>query len=386
MRGLRLDGAIALLAGAVGAFTVALGESSGVVGARWALVEASALTLGLVRRFPLVVLVVEGVLLFVIDAVVPVETHVAPLAGLIALGMVAYRHRWAITGPALAVAFVAALVVAARNGDQMLAGVDGLVRMVSLALAVAAPVFFGRYIAGVHRVAEIAEQRVRDADERRDAEMQATRLAERARIAGDLHDLVAHHVSAIAMQAGSAHYAGAHLPDTEERSATMMRALKSIHLNAGQALVDLRGLLRVLRDPTERESLADPEQMIADAVERSRSAGLDVVARIDDGAVEAPLSLRVTAARVVQEGLTNALKHAGPGTSVRTVVDLVADRLRVEVADSGSVSRQPPLPASGHGLAGMRERVEILGGSLVVGPADEGGWRLRVDLPLGARS
>ena len=381
----RLDAGIALLAAAVGAFTIVLGEPSRVAGERWVLVEASALALGLVRRLPILVLVVQGVLLFLTDAIVPVDSHVAPLAGMIALGMVAYRHRWAITGVALAGAYAAALVVVARDGDRMLTGTDGLVRAASIALAVAAPVLLGRYIAGLHRAAEIAEERVREADERREAEMQATRLAERARIAGDLHDLVAHYVSAIALQAGSAHYAATHLPDSEERNSATSHALKVIHTNAGQALVDLRGLLRVLRDPIDQESLADPEQMIADAVERSRSAGLEVEARIDDRATEAPLSLRVTAARVVQEGLTNALKHAGPGTSVRTVVDLDTRRLRVEVTDSGSVSLRPRLPASGHGLAGMRERVEILGGTLAVGPVQAGGWQLRADLPLAAR-
>jgi signal transduction histidine kinase len=94
----------------------------------------------------------------------------------------------------------------------------------------------------------------------------------------------------------------------------------------------------------------------------------------------------VTAARVVQEALTNALKHAGPGAEVETTVDVVDSRLRVEVANSGPVGPHPALPASGHGLAGMRERVEIHGGTLAAGPTHTGGWRLRVTLPLGART
>lgn len=126
--------------------------------------------------------------------------------------------------------------------------------------------------------------------------------------------------------------------------------------------------------------------MITDAVQRSCTAGLHVVAHLDDGTVEAPLTLRVTAARVVQEALTNALKHAGPGAEVETTVDVDDTQLSVEVANSGPVGPHPTLPASGHGLAGMRERVEILGGTLAAGPTHTGGWRLRVTLPLGARS
>jgi signal transduction histidine kinase len=216
--------------------------------------------------------------------------------------------------------------------------------------------------------------------------MQAIRLAERARIAGDLHDLVAHHVSAIALQAGSARYAATHAPDLEQRLSVAVGSLRSIHTSAGQALVDLRSLLRVLRSPSEQESLVDPERMIADAVDRSRSAGLRVVARVDDGTVGAPLTLRVTAARVVQEALTNALKHAGPGAEVETTVDFDESGLWVEVANSGPTGVHPTLPASGYGLAGMRERVEILGGTLAAGPTGAGGWRLRVTLPLGVRS
>jgi signal transduction histidine kinase len=380
-----LDAAIVAIALAVGAFSIVLGQPSGAEAQQWVLVEAAALALGLVRHAPLVVLATEGILVFVTDAVVPADSHVAPLAGVIALGAVAYRHRWAITGVALAAAYAAVLVSVGRTGEKMLTGADGLVRIVLFALAVAAPVIFGRYLAGLRRAAAIAEERAREAEERREAETQATRLAERTRIASDLHDLVAHHVSAIALQAGSGHYAATHAPDPKQRLDDAIGALRSIHTSAGQALVDLRGLLRVLRNHTDQESIVDPERMIADAVERSRGAGLNVVARIDDRTIEAPLSLRVTAARVVQEALTNALKHAGPGAEVRTVMDLDGSHLWVEVADSGSVLPHPALPRSGHGLVGMRERVEILGGTLAAGPTQAGGWRLRATLPLGVR-
>ncbi|MFF3707951.1 sensor histidine kinase [Streptomyces phaeochromogenes] len=384
-----LDAAIVAVAGGLGAVSIVLGPPSGGGATEWALVGTAAVALGLVRHVPLIVFAVEVALTLVGDSVLPAGSHVAPLAGVVALGAVAYRHRWLATAAAYLVGYATILVAFSSDEGGLLTGVDGLVRIVTLALTVATPVAFGRYLAGVRLAAAVAAERVRDAEQRRDAEMQAIRLAERARIAGDLHDLVAHHVSAIALQAGTAQYAATHAPDPEQRLSVAVDSLGAIHTSAGQALVDLRSLLRVLRNPSEQESLVDPEQMIADAVQRSRTAGLHVVAHLDEGAVEAPLTLRVTAARVVQEALTNALKHAGPGAEVETTVDVDDTQLSVEVANSGPVGPHPTLPtlpASGHGLAGMRERVEILGGTLAAGPTHTGGWRLRVTLPLGARS
>jgi signal transduction histidine kinase len=98
------------------------------------------------------------------------------------------------------------------------------------------------------------------------------------------------------------------------------------------------------------------------------------------------LAARITAARVVQEALTNAMKHAGPGTNVRTTVTVDGSALRVNVIDAGSVGPPPALPASGHGLAGISERVAIFGGTLVAGPSHGGGWRVAMSLPLRGRA
>ncbi len=381
-----LDAAIAVAAAGFGAASIVLSPASGAGLTVWALVAAATVALVFVRHVPLTVLAIEVVLTLVTDAVVVPGIHVAPLAGAVALGAVAYRHRWAGTTIAFAAAYATMLVAFGTDPGGLLTGSDGVVRIVVLALTVAAPVAFGRYLAGVRLAAAVAEERVRDAEKRRDAEIQAIRLAERARIAGDLHDLVAHHVSAIALQAGTAQYAATHAPDPVQRLGAAVGALRAIHSSAGQALVDLRSLLRVLRDPDDQTPLIAPEQMITDAVERSRTAGLHVIARVDDGIVEAPLTLRVTAARVVQEALTNALKHAGPGADVETTVGVDGTHLGVEVVDTGPVGHHPVLPASGHGLAGMRERVEILGGTLAAGPTRTRGWRLSVILPIGDRS
>ncbi len=382
-RGPRLDAAVAVTAAAVAAVTIMLGLPTDRPVAQWILVEASAVGLVLVRRAPVTALGLQLVLIVVTDELVPMGSHIAPLAAGVALGGVAYRR----SGPVMTVGWVATfavvLLIVVREDGNLLAGVDGLVRLLSLAAVTAAPVAFGCYLAGVRNAAAVAEERVREAEQRALVEREAARYAERARLSGDLHDLVAHHVSAIAMRAGSARYAAGHGGPTQERLDEAATALDAIHTSARQALVDLRGLLHVLRDPGGGEPLMNPEKMITDAVERSRSAGLEVRAELDERAAAAPLALRVTAARVVQEALTNALKHAGPGAGVAATVVLDGAHLRIDVANTLPAAPAQGLPASGHGLAGMRERVEILGGSLEAGP-DGGGWRLGVTLPLEA--
>jgi signal transduction histidine kinase len=381
VRGWWLDTAIVAVAALSGAASIVLAPPSGAQAALWALVGMAALALGLVRRLPVVVVAIEVVLVVVIDVAVPAGSHVAVLAAAIALGAVAYRHRWPITLLSLAATYAAILIAVGRDAGDLLTGANGLVRMVSFALAVSAPVAFGRYLAAVRQAAVVAEERAREAEERRLVDTRTARLAEGTRIAGDLHDLVAHHVSAIALRAASGQYAATHAPETQ-RLGEAVSALQSIHTSARQALIDLRGLLRILRDPGNHQSTVDPRRIIDEAVQRSRSAGLDVVARVDDRTTDMPLTLRVTVARVVQEALTNAIKHAGPGTEVEATVGVHDSRLYVEVANSVPGGRQPALPVSGHGIAGMRERVEILGGTLTAGPTDTGGWRLYVTLPI----
>jgi signal transduction histidine kinase len=237
-------------------------------------------------------------------------------------------------------------------------------------------VLLGRYLHNLRQTAELAVARAEDAELRRRAEAEAARLAERARLAGDLHDIVAHHMSAIALRAGAGHYAATHAADPLPEA---VQALETIRDDAGQALTELRGLLRVLRDPLD----ADPETLIREAVDRIRAAGLQVEARVDERTAEAPPAVRIAAARTVQEALTNALKHAGPGADVLAVVRVDDACVRVDVTDSGAAGERPSLPGSGRGLDGMRERVTALGGTLAAGPTGHGGWRLAVSLPFG---
>ncbi|MFJ4467095.1 sensor histidine kinase [Streptomyces sp. NPDC089424] len=384
-RRLKLDVPLALAAAGVGAATVVTGPSPDRPALQWVLVQAAALALVLVRYAPLAALLTELALVITIDVTMPGASHVAPLAAAVALGAVSLRHGERITAASYLATLTAVLVSIGRDPDHPLEGADGVVLVLSTALAVAAPVAFGCYLAAVRRAAGVAEARAREAEEHRVAGTRAARMAERARLAGDLHDLVAHHVSAIALNAGSARYAATHAPDPHDRLDAALAGLDSIQSSARQALVDLRGLLRILRDPDSPDSVTDPERMITEAVERSRRAGLRVTLTHDEQAARVPLALRITAARVMQEALTNALKHAGAGSDVAATVAVSGDRLVIDVANTLRLPPTTSLPPSGHGLTGMRERVEVLGGTLAAGRSGDG-WRLNVLLPLEGRS
>ncbi|WP_242454765.1 sensor histidine kinase [Bailinhaonella thermotolerans] len=151
-----------------------------------------------------------------------------------------------------------------------------------------------------------------------------------------------------------------------------------------RALGDLRRLLAVLRDPEAAEDplpVADPEGLVAEAVKALSAAGLDVDLEVDPEVAAVPVEVRAEAARVVREGLTNALKHAGPGTAVEVRVFVAEGELCAEVRNGAPARPPEPFPASGYGLAGARERVERLAGHVSAGPTPDGGWLLAVRLP-----
>jgi signal transduction histidine kinase len=229
------------------------------------------------------------------------------------------------------------------------------------------------------------EARVREADERAEAERQtAARVLaeERLRIAQELHDVVAHSMSVIAVQAG----VGAHVLDERPEQARV--ALEAISATSRGTLTELRRLLGVLRDDDGARSHA-PAPGLSDLphlVEEVRAAGVPAALHVEGhpGAVHAGVEL--SAYRIVQEALTNVIKHAGHATRVDVTVRYAPYGLTVEVVDDGrgaAQSRNGDYEGSGHGLIGMRERVEVWGGELTVGPATGGGYRVRAQLPYG---
>jgi signal transduction histidine kinase len=224
--------------------------------------------------------------------------------------------------------------------------------------------------------AELHEAAVR-ADEQREADAGRAVAEERRRIAREMHDVVAHSVSTMVIHAGGARRIVQRDP---ERAA---EAAELIERTGREALREMRHLLGVLHAGEEVAELApQPTLHGLDAlVERSRAAGLPVALRVEGERRELPSGLDLAAYRVVQEALTNALKHGGG--SAQVLVRFEPGELRLEIADEGAHAFAPPrVEGSGHGLLGMRERVRVFGGELRTGPRPGGGFEVVATLPL----
>jgi signal transduction histidine kinase len=236
-------------------------------------------------------------------------------------------------------------------------------------------VFFAVWYAG-RRMRLRSERSERLAREQQE---EATRIVaqERARIARELHDVVAHRVSLMTVQAGAARTVAADDP------AAAVRAMAAVEEAGRQALEELRHLLGVLRPPSAPAAVEPQPGLdgLAALVESTRRAGVDVALTTEGVVTGLPGRVELSAYRIVQESLTNVVKHAGPGA--RTLVRLTNDGscLLVEVTDDGSGTTV--LPGAGHGIVGMRERALLLGGTLDVGPGADGGFGVRAALPLG---
>ncbi|GHJ16934.1 MULTISPECIES: sensor histidine kinase [unclassified Micromonospora] len=232
------------------------------------------------------------------------------------------------------------------------------------------------------------EERAATAEREREAESRAAVAEERTRIARELHDVVAHSMAVMIVQADGVRFT------LDRDPATAREAAKVVADTGRQALEEMRRLVGVLREPSRPEPAAMADEPahrrpalveLPALLDRFRAAGL----RIDRGGAGTPVALppglELTVYRVVQESLTNALKHAGVGASVELTLDWAADAVAVRAVDDGRgrpVVR--PAPSGGHGLVGMRERVGVYDGSLAAGPTLAGGWRVEVRLPLPA--
>ena len=211
------------------------------------------------------------------------------------------------------------------------------------------------------------------------AERQAERAVadERARMARELHNIVSHNLSVVVLQAAGAQAAG---------SSDTGPTLEKIERSGRQALVEMRRLLGVLRQPDEPAAGPElsPQPGIAELaalVEGVRAAGLPVVLVIDGDPDRLPAAVDISAYRIVQEALTNVLKHAGQA-SAEVSVRCGADEVLIEVTDDGGGLQAAGQAGGGHGLTGMRERVALFGGELVAGPQPDGGFAVRARLPL----
>ncbi|NLU78202.1 two-component sensor histidine kinase [Micromonospora sp. HNM0581] len=266
--------------------------------------------------------------------------------------------------------------------SRLLSGVFGLLAEVGV------PLLLGLVIRTTRELGQQSRRRTEEEQRRRESESRAARADERSAIARELHDVVAHHVASMVLRVGVARHV---LTDTDPR---VVAVFDDVHGTGTAALADLRRLVAVLRDPdgvrgdaalTAIEPSALPAALGA-AVDRARQAGITVIADIDPavGTLDAVRGLAVL--RLTQEALTNVAKHAGTAAVARLTVSVVDTGVRWEVVDDGRGAVPTDVPAGGgHGITGMRERVEVLGGQLTVGPTGPG-WRVATVLPAADRA
>jgi signal transduction histidine kinase len=223
--------------------------------------------------------------------------------------------------------------------------------------------------------AEAAEARAAQAEREREATARVAVAEERARIARELHDIVAHAVSVMVLQVGAVRH---QLP---EKLAEDRDALRGVERAGRTALAEMRRLLAAIRpDGDEAELVPQPGLDGLDSLlEQIGRAGLPVQLHVDGEPFPLPRGIDLSAYRIVQEGLTNALKHAR-ATNADVTVRYRADELQLEVRDNGMGSATSD--GLGHGLVGIRERVKIYGGEMTAGAASEGGFVLSTRLPI----
>ncbi|RSM59036.1 two-component sensor histidine kinase [Amycolatopsis sp. WAC 01376] len=322
------------------------------------------------RRFPVV-----------ITTAVILASTVSVLAGgaaLLALCSLAARRRPAETAVAAVLSVVTAVLTVGIYPQREPPGPLWLL-IILPTLMVGIVVAVGAAIGARREEVRSLRERVESAEREQAARAAEARIVERHRIAREMHDVLAHRVSLVAMQAGVL----GHRPDLPaDQVAELARGIAD---GSHQALEELRDVLGVLRaSPDELEppqpSLADLPSLVADA----RALGLDVTLTVTTSG-EPPGSIARTVYRIVQEGLTNAGKHA-PGAEVRVTVEGEAgDGLRATVRDSGAARAIAGPPASGYGLLGLSERVGLAGGELDHHPEPGGGFVLTARLPWPAR-
>ena len=334
--------------------------------------RASGLIANLLATLPLVfwrtrLPWVAGVVTFASLVAVGSEPTLLTLSGITAQLVVVYlvanryRRRWSVV---LATPF---LVAAIGWSDE-----DSLAGVMLLVLVVAAQVLGDSRRQRSQAIAERDATRHAMAETQRDQVI----MEERARIARELHDVVAHHVSVIAVQAETARLTTPDMPEEGKER------LAAIGQTARDSLTELRRLLGVLRADGSPAAARAPQPglgRLADLIDSARTAGTPVRLTLEGDVTPLPPGVDLTAYRIVQEALTNARRHA-PGASVDVTLDYEEDALRLRVSDDGP--GPPAADTSGHGLLGMQERATMVGGKLKTGPGDEGGFVVEAELPL----
>jgi signal transduction histidine kinase len=352
------------------------GLPRGTLALGYALALLHTLPLAARRRFPLAVLatsVASGLAFAALD-LPPVFLGVAILVAVYSVA--AYGDRW-VSLAGLAAAAVGSAAI------QLTPGRFQWPTPVTNTLIIGAAWLLGHFAHNYRAYAARLEERTAELEQAREELARRAVTEERLRLARELHDVVAHAMSVIAVQSG----VGAHVADTQPQEAA--KALAAIEVTSRAALTELRRLLGVLRRDSEPQGdltpvpgLADLDGLLAEVAK----AGLAVRLRVEGTPSQLPAGVDLSAYRIVQEALTNVVKHAGPARA-QVVVGYGDQDVTVEVTDDGrgvGASTGDGQAMVGHGLIGMRERVAAFGGDLEVGPGPDGGFRVAARLPLAA--
>jgi signal transduction histidine kinase len=370
-----LDGLLAVAAAGFGVLTLSsvlpfdLGNPRAV--AAYLLLLGHTLPIALRRRFPVPVLA-WALATGLAFASLRLNLVSLGLAVLVYVYTVASRcpRRVSVAGLAATVAMLLAvfLVRPRAIGDRGTVVID--------CLTVAAAWWLGDATRRRQEAIGAARERAVELERAREELARRAVVEEQLRIARELHDVVAHSMSIIAVQSG----VGAHVLDSQPEEAR--KALTAIEVTSRQALTEMRRLLGVLRQEAEPSGSLTPTPGLAEvdalAAEVAR-AGARVEVRIEGTRPELPPGLDLSAYRIVQEALTNVVRHAGPATA-RVRIRYAPQSVDVEVVDDGRGGN--PRPGDGHGIAGMRERAALYGGTLHAGPRPGGGFRVAARLPV----
>jgi signal transduction histidine kinase len=289
------------------------------------------------------------------------------LVSLYAVGR--YVPEWRISLSALAAALAVVGFGQVTDGDT--------VSEVVVALVVTTlPWYVGRRVRIRGEYAAAARERAEYLEWRRATEAQRAIADARAGIARELHDVVAHSVSVMTVQAGVARLV---IADDPERAT---EAIGAVEEAGRRALDELRHLLGVLRPETASGELSPQPSLsqVHELVDQLRQTGMSI-SLTSDVPSELPVRVDLFAYRIVQEALTNVLKHGGVDAAAQVRVEEVDGHLDIEVTDTGTGASM--LPGSGHGIVGMQERAIVLGGTFDAGPRPGGGFRVRARLPIG---
>jgi len=377
----------AVLAGVVAVVTILLPSGSPALGGASTVIGLLLVVPLAWRRRAPVAAAVAVCAAGLLELVISRQFLPANVAALIMIySLAAYAPRWAERA-GLAAGLAGALLAAVRFYYYAFRSPDAVLTTAgSIAVTVVAAWALGRLRRARRQQVLGLEERARLLEVERDQEMRLAATSERARIARELHDVVAHSLSVVIAQADGGRYAAAADPGAATG------ALEAIAATGRQALTDMRALLGVLREGGGDEYAPQPDVAAIPAlVEDVRASGLDVDLIVEGQPQAMPAGPQLAAYRIVQESLTNVLKHAGPAGRAWVRLHWRADALELSVLDDGrgagaAVAEHDGHPdGKGQGLRGMHERAVLHGGHLEAGPRPGGGFGVHASLPYGAR-